>query len=282
MTTGPPRARRTDVEAPRARRDDVELVLVRPPSWSPDGIANLDAAHAELRRIGTLGERHIVVLPELVGSAIDDRAYLAALRAITATTGAWLVGGTHHRPETSTNTGYALAPDGTVAHRYDKLNPYGTENDHGIRPGGAITTGRLAGLNVTVLVCADAWYPEHLVTQRDVPELLVVPSFSTTRRPPAFARALWRHLAITRAYEFTTYVALADWRPGTTHHGIPCAGTSGIADPAPHHPGHYFTPAPDRTSFIHHLDLTKLHALRQDRGSRGFTPHHSPTADDAP
>lgn len=262
-------------ERPQTRLDALEVILVGPSSWSPDGAANLRAAHDELRRLGPLTDRHVVVLPELIGSSTDESTYLAGLRAITTVTGAWVIGGSHYRQEPVTNAGIVLAPDGTVADHYEKRHPYGTEHDLGVRPGNRHADCHIAGWLVSVMICADAWYADHLIKSPIKPDLLVIPSFSTTRRPPQFARKLWHHLAIARAYEFATYVALADWRPGTTQRGMPCAGTSGMADPAPTDPDAYFIPAADHAISAHQLQMTKLRELRNDRATRRFTPHHA-------
>ena len=124
---------------------------------------------------------------------------------------------------------------------------------------------------MTVLLCADAWFAELLLEPAHASaDVIVVPSFAITRRPPAFARALWQHLAVARAYEFTAYVAVNDWRRPAIYLGQPTAGVGGVADPFPSSPDRYFTPATDAIVSVHHLDLTRLDDHRLDRSARRF------------
>jgi predicted amidohydrolase len=250
--------------------DTLGVVLVQPSRWDADGLVNLTAAHDALIDLGPLDDSHVVVLPELVGATLPEPDYLAGLRRLASTSRAWIIGGSHHAAAPVTNSGIVLAPDGTVVARYHKRNPYGVEHDHGIRSGDCDTTARIAGHDVAVLLCADAWFAELLLDAPVAADLVVVPSFTITRRPPAFARALWSHLAIARAYEFTTFVALAHWPLGTDYYGAPSAGTSGVADPAPDHPDGYFTPAAETVTSVHHLDLERLRRHRADRAARRF------------
>jgi omega-amidase len=251
--------------------DDFRLVLVQPDEWHDDGVANLRAATDALRDFGPLDAAHLVVLPELIGATLSTATYLTELRRLVTTTGAWLVGGSHYATNgPRTNGGLVLDPNGEVVDDYEKRNPYGVEQDHGILPGDRHASFVIGGRTVTVMICADAWFAELLLDPPSQTDLIVVPSFSITRRPPAFSQALWRHLAVARAYEFSAYVAVSDYRVGATYHGAPSAGVSGIADPWPTDPERYFTAAADGTVSVHELDLTRLDRLRHDRLARGF------------
>jgi len=251
--------------------DTLRVVLVQPAAWMADGPANLRAVATALAQAGPLDEHTVVVLPELIGATMSTAEYLSALRAVVAATGAWLVGGSHYG-ETAPlmNSGVVLAPDGSVVDHYEKRNPYGIEHDHGVQPGDRHAAFMVDGRSVTVMICADAWFAELLLDPPTRADLIVVPSFSITRRPPAFARALWRHLAVARAYEFSAFVAVSDWREGATYHGGPSAGVSGVADPFPDDPERYFTPAAEHLVSVHELDFAKLDGLRRDRLARGF------------
>jgi len=253
-------------------REDLRVVLVQPATWHDDGAANLRHAAAALRRAGPLDDRHLVVLPELIGATMARDDYLVALREITAATGAWVVGGSHYATAGPlVNGGAVLDPAGTVVDHYEKRNPYGVEHDHGVQAGDRHAAFEIAGRMVTVMICADAWFAELLLDPPSTADVIIVPSFSITRRPPAFSRALWEHLAVARAYEFTAFVAVSDWRQGATYHGAPSAGVSGVADPFPHHPERYFVAADDADVSVHALDFTRLDALHRDRVARGFT-----------
>jgi predicted amidohydrolase len=213
----------------------------------------------------------VLVLPELVGATMARSQYVHELRAISAVAGSWVVGGSHYGTAGPlTNAGVVLDPAGHEVDHYEKRNPYGIEHAHGVQPGDRHATFDIGGRTVTVMICADAWFAELLLDAHRSADLVVVPSFSITRRPPAFGRALWRHLAVARAYEFSAFVAVSDWRLGATYHGQPCAGVSGVADPFPADPERYFVPADDAPVSVHRLDVGKLDGLRRDRRARGF------------
>jgi predicted amidohydrolase len=249
----------------------LHVVLVQPSAWLDDGVGNLGAAARALADAGPFDARHLIVLPELIGATLPAEEHLTQLRAITAATGGWVVGGSHYGTAGPlTNRGVVLDPDGHVVDEYVKRNPYGIEHDHGVQPGDRHASFEIDGVNVTVMICADAWFAELLLDPPSRADLIVVPSFSITRRPPAFGRALWRHLAVARAYEFSAFVAVSDWRLGATYHGQPCAGVSGVADPFPADPERYFVPADDAPVSVHRLDVGKLDGLRRDRRARGF------------
>jgi predicted amidohydrolase len=250
----------------------LRVVLVQPSGWVDDGVANLRAAARALGAAGPFDDRHLIVLPELIGATLAASDHLDQLRAITTTTGGWVIGGSHYDTVgPRTNRGVVLDPDGHVIDHYAKRNPYGIEHDHGVQPGDRHACFEIDGRHVTVMICADAWFAELLLEPPSRADLIVVPSFSITRRPPAFARALWRHLAVARAYEFSSFVAVSDWRLGATYHGQPSAGVSGVADPFPDDPDRYFTPADDAPVSVHELNMEKLDGLRRDRQARGFS-----------
>lgn len=271
----------TGRRSPSARSEDpVTLALVQPARWHPDGHANLNQAHDAVQRLGGTGERHIVVLPELIGAELAEADYLEHLRRIATMAGAWVVGGSHHHRagRSITNNGAVVAPDGHVAARYGKGNPFGPERGNGVQPARPGATVRIAGCDAAVLICADAWFAEHLLAlDPPSPDLVIVTSFSITRREPDAARRLWHHLTVSRAYEFAAYVAVADWRAGTMLHGLRCAGAGGLAEPEPRRLGEYFEPAGDADIWVRPLDLDRLRAHRRDRASQGLLRADAPT-----
>lgn len=251
--------------------DDVSLVLVQPVEWHDNGVMNLRKAIDALRDLGPLDATHVVVLPELIGATLPTTTYVTELRRLVSATGAWVIGGSHYATDgPRTNGGLVLDPNGNLVDGYEKRNPYGVEQDHGILPGDRHASFDIGGRTVTVMICADAWFAELLLDPPSKADLIVVPSFSITRRPPAFSQALWRHLAVARAYEFSAYVAVSDYQVGATYHGAPSAGVSGIADPWPTDPDRYFSAAAQSTVSVHELDFTRLDRLRHDRLARGF------------
>jgi predicted amidohydrolase len=252
--------------------DRLAVVLAQPATWTTDGAANLAAVREEVRLAGPFGDDHVLVLPELVGATMARSQYVHELRAISAVAGSWVVGGSHYGTAGPlTNAGVVLDPAGHEVDHYEKRNPYGIEHAHGVQPGDRHATFDIGGRTVTVMICADAWFAELLLDAPRSADLVVVPSFSITRRPPAFARALWQHLAVARAYEFTAFVAVADWRQGASYHGAPSAGVSGIADPFPTDPDRYYVAAAPAPLSVHELDLGRLDRLRVDRRTRGFS-----------
>jgi hypothetical protein len=104
-----------------------------------------------------------------------------------------------------------------------------------------------------------------------LPDLVLVPALSVTRKPtPDYARALWRHLSISRAYEFGTYVGVADWAQGSDTRSLHVAGAGGFADPTTSDPQRFFAPAAQGGVLVVELDLERLASFRRDRAQRGF------------
>jgi predicted amidohydrolase len=120
-----------------------------------------------------------------------------------------------------------------------------------------------------ILICADFFFSDliHLVTEP--PDVILVAALSVTRKPtPHYARALWRHLAVARAYEFGAYVGISDWAHTAA---LPSsAGVSGFADPTASDAGGLFIPTGDAGVAVHSIDRSALEAFRGDRRARGF------------
>ena len=261
--------------------DTLSVVLVQPDVWTADPRRNFDAVRRCLDDAPRLNDAHVVVLPELVGATIGAAAYRREVSTLARSSGAWVVGGSHYPDDGPVvNAGVVADPHGTIVDHYEKRNPYGVEHDHGVLAGERAATVTIGGRLVTVLLCADAWFAELLLAPGLVdPDVIVVPSFAITRRPPRFAQSLWQHLAVARAYEFSAYVAIVDWRRPATYHGQPTAGVGGVADPFPLTPEGYFTPAAPAPLSVHHLDLGRLDGHRDDRLARRFTRRAAPAGD---
>ncbi len=98
------------------RADAVVLTLVQPRDWADDGDANFDAVSRLLRGSAAAGVPEVVVLPELVGSAMPRDGYLARVTELAVRRGAWVVGGSHHWDSTAgvRNAGVVVDPDGAA------------------------------------------------------------------------------------------------------------------------------------------------------------------------
>jgi predicted amidohydrolase len=217
-----------------------------------------------------LGPEDIVVLPERCDERPGD-AYRAAATALARDLGCNLIAGSRHvdAGELRVNAGLALGPDGQVLGEYQKLRPYSAELGS-VRPGRQLGELRIAGCRVLVLICADFWFSDMFERCQHSPDLVLVPALSVTRHDPGYARGLWQHLAIARAYEFGAYVGVADWAVGSDTRSIPVGGAAGFANPTEVEPARFFTPAPQDGLLVVDVDLAALGAFRRDRAARGF------------
>ena len=128
----------------------------------------------------------------------------------------------------------------------------------------------IAGRKVAVLVCADFWFSDLFDRLEQLPDLVLVPALSVTRKStPDYSRSLWRHLAIARAYEFGVYIGVSDWSAASELGNLRTAGASGLADPTQTNPAEFFTPL-DGDLQVFELDFNELERFRQDRRERGF------------
>ncbi|MFI7424921.1 carbon-nitrogen hydrolase family protein [Nonomuraea sp. NPDC049684] len=248
----------------------MKVLLVQPPTWSPDGHANFDAIEELAAREPVRSD--VLLLPELAGSSLSRADYLARVAALAVGTGATVAGGSHYdRTEAGlVNRGAVIDPSGTLVAEYDKVHPYDVERRSGVVPGRAGGAFELAGRRLRVLLCADLWYSATLAGQDDL-DVVLVSAFSVTRWDgPGPARALWRHMSVARAYEFMTYVAVSDWHHEAAYQGRRCAGVTGFANPCPDAADGFFTACPDAPLSSCLLDLDRLDAFRQDRAHRGF------------
>src|SRR5207237_10145760 len=120
--------------------------------------------------------------------------------------------------------------------------PYSCERES-VRPGRSIGEFTIAGRRILVLVCADFWFADVILGASALPDLLLVPALSVTRKPtPAYSRALWRHLAVSRAYEYGVYVGISDWAHESKLPALAAAGVAGVAAPTTTQPDEPFRP----------------------------------------
>jgi len=251
----------------------MKLVLAQPISRSEDINLNFEmilysASQAE----NTIEGADMLVLPELIGSASSMEKYENWVKTTAKTLRCTVVGGSHHEQrETSVvNCGVVANPEGKIVTRYDKHRPYGSELDRGIMGGTAWGQFNLNGRHFVVLVCSDLWYSTSFHQLEAPPDVVLTPSFSVTQRPePTAGQNLWKHMAVSRAYEFATYVGVSDWAHPCEYDGLYSCGVSGLADPSPDD-ACFFSPVGDGIFKSYQIDFKRLDELRENRKARGF------------
>lgn len=218
-------------------------------------------------------DRRVALLPERWWRDDDEPEYRSAVRELARRWDCWVVGGSLHaeRPDgTTRNVGLLAAPDGAERGTYEKRHPFAAEALAGVTAGDGPATFELDGVRVTVAICADLFDPAlfHGAGPDDAAAILVC-SASTSRKPdPAFARALWTHVAVARAWERNAHVVIGDWAHAPHLPGVRTCGVSGHADPTRETPP-FFAPTPAPAAWFR-LPLEPLARLRRDRLSRNF------------
>jgi predicted amidohydrolase len=251
----------------------MRLVLIQPQLGVGPEHHNLRAVRALLENsAAALGADDVLLLPEHVDATESEEAFVAHVADLARTFGCHVVGGSHHqtRDGGTVNAGAAVAPDGRVVGVYHKLRPYARERQV-VRPGAVLGELEMLGRAVLVLICADFWFADLFARARRLPDLVLVPALSVTRKPtPDYSRALWKHMAVSRAYEYGTYVGISDWAyPSKLPVQFTC-GVGGFADPTQTDPERLFSPIAASGVAVHALDFDALGAFRRDRVERGF------------
>lgn len=215
---------------------------------------------------------------------LERREYEESMRELARRYGCHVIGGSHHemlgesRAETSEeptlqkaiNCGVVVRPDGAIVARYDKLRPYAAERDR-VRPGTRLGEVEIGGRRILILVCADFWFSDLFERAAELPDLVLVPALSVTRKAtPDYSRALWHHLAIARAYEFGAYVGISDWAYPSALPALFTSGVGGFADPTQTDPARFFTPIPESGVGVFAVNFDALDHFRRDRRIRGF------------
>lgn len=248
----------------------MKLVLVEPALSVANANENVSTMSQLLAPLSkTLSADDIVLLPEHYAATPARAEYDAAVTELATMLGCHVVGGSHHedRDGTRVNTGAIVDSKGNMLGRYEKLRPYAGERSR-VREGRGLGEFTVGGRRLLVLVCADFWFSDVFYRAAALPDLILVPAFSVSRKPtPDYSRALWRHLAVTRAYEFGAYVGISDWMHSSEW--PTASGVSGFADPTAVEPDALFVPTGGEVR-VYELDWTALDAFRADRMSRGF------------
>jgi len=247
----------------------VKLILIQP-ALPGTGATMMDAIEAALGD-QRLSPHDVVLLPEHTHQRTSRDAYRAAMRQLAQKLGAHVVGGSHHEAHdgTTINAGVVMSPGGEVVGEYDKLRPYAAERQI-VEPGTRLGEVTIAGRRILITICADFWFGDLFLRADDLPDLILVPAYSVSRKPtPDYSRALWRHLAIARAYELGVYVGISDWAHHPDAPRPTTSGVGGFADPTTTDPAEFFTPVADGILAVD-VSFDALDAFRADRMARGF------------
>jgi predicted amidohydrolase len=250
----------------------MKLLLVQPRLSYAPGSDNHDVVmHTAGRFAGQLGADDVVLLPEHFDLRPERELYEEGVRRLARELGCHVVGGSHHedRTEGRVNSGIVAGPKGETLGGYEKVRPYAVERNL-VKDGNAFGEFVISGRSVLVLICADFWFSDLFGRATKLPDVILVPAMSVTRKPtPDYSRALWRHLSVARAYEFGAYVGVSDWAHVPTPERLFASGVGGLADPTTVDPDRFFTPI-ETDARIYELDFAALAEFRKDRQSRGF------------
>jgi predicted amidohydrolase len=251
----------------------MRLLLVQPQLRHEAGADNLAAVRSCLDGAGiSPSPDDVLLLPERVTLTHSRSEYVGAVVQLARELGCVVVGGSHHerRAAEQVNAGVAVAPDGSLLGEYEKVRPYANERAFvrgGARPGELSIHGR----RFLVLICADFWFSDLFHQARHLPDVVLVPALSVSRKPaPDYSRALWRHLAIARAYEMGAFVGISDWGHPSALPLLSTSGVGGLADPTSLAPEDFFQPIGNGGARAYPLDFAALEQLRADRRDRGF------------
>jgi predicted amidohydrolase len=263
-------------DAPVVRADSIELTLVQPRTWTPDGDANFAEVARLLRSMPAAdGAAAVVVLPELVGASMARGAYVEAVTGLAGRLQRWVVGGSHHWTVDggTRNAGLVAAPSGEIVATFEKQNPYGSERAARVQEGDGPVVFDAMGVSIGAVICADFWHSECVQRLDPHPDVIAVASFSISRgRAPGAAKELWRHLAVTRAWEHGVHVGISDWSVDSTYGDLRATGLAASVTPTPNRPERFVTPLGNRRVRTVRVDIDRLRAFRADQHDSGLFP----------
>lgn len=251
----------------------MKLILTQPQLKAFDNTHSLNSVKRILDAVEDgLSKTDLVVLPEHVFFVQSDEEYKNIVQPLAQEYGCHILGGSYHeiRDDIRRNTGSLFAPDGSVVGSFDKLRPYSDERDR-VDAGTRLGEMQIGDKRILVLICADFWFSDLFLQVERLPDLVLVPALSVTRKAtPDYSRALWRNLAISRAYEFGVYVGISDWGHPSTLPQLMTSGVGGFADTTGTDPEKFYTPIGDQESLVIEPDFESLAHFRRDRADRGF------------
>lgn len=271
----------------------MKILITQPFLKRDDHEGNLRAIRGIVAEVKQSAQRpDFLVLPELFFRTDDLEAYEQFLRWVTAETGACVIGGSVRARvppdgEGLYNAGLVIAPNGNRLASYTKRHPYGPEVALGTMPGQGLAQFTWRDCRCAVLICADAW-DSRLLTQLTAPPdiLFIIAASVSEDHGPEAARRLWHALAVTRAFELTSIVAISDWPAGPPHphqvqsphlapgadtpllHQVP-SGVAGLADPSDLS-GNFQPMPPGVMHYPFTIDRERLRRLRTTRQARHF------------
>ncbi|WP_371347406.1 carbon-nitrogen hydrolase family protein [Ancylobacter sp. IITR112] len=215
-----------------------------------DVAANVAAASALIRRAAAEGASYIQT-PEMTGTmeenrealfrvlhAEEDDPALAAFRALAAELnvhlhiGSLAVRASEHR---AANRSYLLAPDGSIAARYDKIHMFDVDLPNGdvyresaaYRPGELAIVADLPQIRLGLTICYDLRFPALFRALAEAGAGMIAAPAAFTQ---STGEAHWHILLRARAIETGCFV-LAAAQGGTHENGRKTFGHSLIIDP---------------------------------------------------
>ena len=263
-----------------------------------DPDANLPVTEALVRKAAD-GGAELIVTPEVTNIVSSSRAIqkaalrpeaadptLARLREVAAERGVWLVIGslailTDDPDGRFANRSFLIAPDGTIAARYDKIHMFDVALGQGesyresaaFRPGTRAVIAELPEARLGLTICYDLRFPAlYRALGQAGADIITVPAAFTVPT----GRAHWHTLLRARAIETGCFVLAAaqSGRHATTEgQERRTYGHSLIVGPW----GEILAEAPDGPGVIFaELDLTEIGKVRamvpQLRHDRAFDP----------
>lgn len=184
-----------------------------------------------------LKKADVCVLPECWFRSRSRSEYEQACREIQRRLGMVLIAGSHHEEASGRvyNRGIVLDSRGQIIARYGKNHPFDTEVKEGVRGLSQVCEFRIGRIQAAVLICADFFFSEIFHRFKNQPDVVFVPaeSVSSSTNDPRYGRSLWQQMAIARAYEFTTFVAVSDWAVSRAARtcGVSCFVDPTVQDP---------------------------------------------------
>ena len=251
----------------------MNLILLQPDLRAYETQHNLKAIESLVEKAsGRFSPSDIILLPEHFSSDDSPQHYDDYVRMLAGKAGCVMVGGSHHRRLNGKRVNFGRAVDGkgNDLGTYSKLRPYFEEQNH-VLPGEVFGEFEIGGKNILVLICADFWFSDLILRAVRLPDLVLVPSLSVSRKSSSdYSRSIWRHLAVTRAYEFGVFVGISDWSENSSLPKYRACGVGGFADPTSVDPASFFRPISTDGFSVYPLDFDALEAFRSDRRMRGF------------
>lgn len=245
----------------------MKILLTQPATRSGDMKVDIE----ELLAGETVPECDVAVLPELIGSTASTEEYEQRVIDLAQKWDCHVVGGSHYLAleHGLVNSGVVSDSDGNIVTRYQKTRPYGSEIGSGVVLGDTSGLFELKGRKIAVLICSDVWFSESFSELIANPDVILIPSFSITQRGhPDKARELWKHMTVSRAYEYAAYVGVSDWAYPCRFDGLAAAGVTGLVNPRPE--GDLYFRSQEGKFGIYELDFVRLDGFRANRAERGF------------